>query len=74
MLGRYAEALADLVKAVDIDPKNESAHLNKGLVEERLGRPSDAAASYRAFIALNPVQYQAHVPFAKKRLADIKKR
>jgi hypothetical protein len=42
-------------------------------VEERLGRPSDAAASYRAFIALNPVQYLAHVPFAKKRLADLKK-
>ncbi len=72
-LGRYAEALADLVKAVDIDPRNESALLNKGLVEERLGRPGDAALSYRAFIALNPVQYQAHVPFAKKRLAELKK-
>lgn len=72
-LGRYPEALKDLVKAVDIDPKNESALLNKGLVEERLGRSSDAAASYRAFIALNPVQYLAHVPFAKKRLADLKK-
>ena len=72
-LGRYAEALTDLVKAVDIDPKNESALLNKGLVEERLGRPSDAAVSYRAFLALNPVQYQAHVPFAKKRLALLKK-
>lgn len=72
-LGRYAEALADLVKAVDIDPENESALLNKGLVEERLGRPGDAIVSYRAFIELNPVLYQAHVPFAKKRLADLQR-
>ena len=72
-LGRYSDALADLVKAVDIDPRNESALLNKGLVEERLGRPGDAAASYRAFIELKPVQYHAHVPFAKKRLAELRK-
>ena len=73
-LGRYAEALEDLDKAVNLDPKNESALLNKGLVEERLGRPSDAAHSYRAFIDLNPVQYQAHVPFARKRLAELEGR
>ena len=65
------EALAALVKAIEIDPRNESAWLNRALVEERLGQTFDAAKSYSSFLSLNPVQYAAHVPFAKKRLAAL---
>jgi tetratricopeptide (TPR) repeat protein len=70
-LGRFSEALATLVRAIDEDAKNESAWLNKALVEERLGRPREAVESYRRFLALHPVQYAAHIPFARKRLAEI---
>jgi serine/threonine protein kinase len=70
-LGRYEEALADLTRAIGRDERNESAWLNKGMAEERLGRRAEASQSYRSFLALNPVQYAAHVPFARKRIAEI---
>jgi eukaryotic-like serine/threonine-protein kinase len=70
-LGRNEEAIADLTKAISRDAKNEVAWLNRGMAEERLGRKADAARSYASFLALNPVQYSAHVPFAKKRIAEL---
>jgi serine/threonine protein kinase len=70
-MGRMQEALIALVRAIEIDARNESAWLNKGLVEERLGHVDDARKSYTSFLNLNPVQYAAHIPFAKKRLAAL---
>jgi serine/threonine protein kinase len=72
-LGRHKEARVDLVRAIELDPKNESAWLNKAMVEEKLGQQAEAARSYTSFLALKPVQYAAHVPFAKKRLALLRK-
>jgi tetratricopeptide (TPR) repeat protein len=72
-LGRYREARTDLVRAIELDPKNESAWLNRAMVEEKLGLGADAARSYTSFLALKPVQYAAHVPFAQKRLALLRK-
>jgi tetratricopeptide (TPR) repeat protein len=68
-LGKFPEAIFSLNKAIDIDPLNESAWLNKGIVEERLGLPEEAAASYRRFLALRPVEYAAHVEYARRRLS-----
>jgi tetratricopeptide (TPR) repeat protein len=70
-LGRNEEAITDLAKAISRDAKNEVVWLNKGMAEERLGRKADAARSYASFLSLNPVQYSAHVPFAKKRIAEL---
>jgi serine/threonine protein kinase len=72
-LGRHQEALVDLVRAIELDPKNESAWLNKAMVEEKVGKRADATQSYTRFLALKPVQYAAHIPFAKKRLAALAK-
>jgi tetratricopeptide (TPR) repeat protein len=73
-LGRFPDALTNLGRAIDLDPKNESAWLNKGFVEERLGKKREAIESYRKFLALPPVHYAAHIPFAKKRLAELGQR
>jgi serine/threonine protein kinase len=72
-LGRHKEARVDLLRAIELDPRNESAWLNRAIVEEKLGLASDAARSYAFFLSLKPVQYAAHVPFAKKRLAALRR-
>ncbi len=72
-LGKFPLAIVHLNRAIELDPLNESAWLNKALVEERLGLRREAATSFRTFLMLKPVQYAAHVEYARSRLAALLK-
>lgn len=48
------KALAAAVRATEADPLFELAYFCAGLVQKILGRPDDAAESYRKAISLNP--------------------
>ena len=72
-IGKFTEAIVTLNKAIELDPQNESAWLNKGLVEEHLGLRREAATSFRTFLLLNPVQYAAHIEYARTRLTEVLK-
>jgi tetratricopeptide (TPR) repeat protein len=43
--GRYAEALAAWERAIELDPKNAMAWINKGYTLNELGRPAEALAA-----------------------------
>jgi tetratricopeptide (TPR) repeat protein len=48
------EALADLSRAIEIDPKHAMAFYNRGQVEEKLGDRGKAIADYRRALTLDP--------------------
>jgi len=50
----FAEAAIWLRRAIDADPKIAGAHENLGTVLADLGRKDEAAAAFRAALALNP--------------------
>jgi aspartate beta-hydroxylase len=53
-LGRTEDAAAALDKALEIDPRNVIALIEKGSLEESLEKPRAAAMSYRAALQLIP--------------------
>ncbi|MBB3266751.1 tetratricopeptide (TPR) repeat protein [Azospirillum sp. OGB3] len=57
--GRVAAALAHLDAAVAGDPASPTHHLNRGKVQDALGRTADAAASWRATLRLQPDHAEA---------------
>jgi tetratricopeptide (TPR) repeat protein len=52
------EALERLTKESQTNPRDPKVWINKGLLEESLGKKSEAIASYRKFIELAEYQYQ----------------
>ena len=52
--GRVGEALADLARALELEPRHFGALAGLGFVMEDLGHERDALAAYRAAAALNP--------------------
>src|SRR2546428_2150560 len=54
LLGRYDEALRAIDTALDINPHNEVAWLNKGNAFTKLGRLVDALRCFNAAIKVNP--------------------
>src|SRR5437016_5944221 len=54
LLGRYEEALRAIDTALDINPQNEVAWVNKGNALTRLGRLIDALRCFNAAIKVNP--------------------
>ena len=58
--GQDKQALADLNKAVALDPKNAAAHYNLGSALGRQGKLNEAIAVYRKAIALDPKFAYAH--------------
>jgi len=45
---------------LDLDPKDEDARLNLGILYQRHNRLDEAARSYRAALELNPTDFAAH--------------
>jgi tetratricopeptide (TPR) repeat protein len=50
--GRYRYALDRYQRAVELDPRNATAHYGLGLVQTRLGQYDDARASFEKVLAL----------------------
>jgi tetratricopeptide (TPR) repeat protein len=67
-LNRFAEALHCYDQGLALDPRNAMPWINKALVEERLGRRTDAVRSYKRFIELAPIENAADVEYAQRRL------
>jgi protein O-mannosyl-transferase len=49
-------ALADVTKGAEIDPKNKNAYLNGYLISSQLGRPADAIANINKYNELSPYE------------------
>lgn len=59
-LGKYAEALADLQKAVSLNPKNADYRANFGYVLWKLGRGQEAIEAEREALKLDEKNYTAN--------------
>ena len=58
--GRPDQALLDLQKALDRDPRNPDAYRERGLALERLSRFDEAETTYRKAIELRPELWSSH--------------
>jgi Tfp pilus assembly protein PilF len=54
LAGDLDTALAEIDRALEVEPDLSEAHANRGGVLKRLGRLDDAAAAYRAALAKDP--------------------
>jgi tetratricopeptide (TPR) repeat protein len=63
--GKYDAAVAEIVKAIQLDPKNAEAHAWLANVRERQHRSADAIEQYRIAIALQPDFRIARLELAK---------
>ena len=59
-LGRKEEALASYDKALEINPENDKAYFNRGIVLDDLGRKEEALASYDKALEINPDKEEAY--------------
>ena len=59
-LGRMDEALAHYAKAIEIEPKFESAHFNAGIAQFLKGRLDEAADSFSRALKINPQNPEIH--------------
>lgn len=50
--GAYREAIAELDRAIELDPKGKDLHYNKGLVHEKLGELDLAIAAFKRYSEL----------------------
>jgi len=57
---RYRDGAVEAKKAVDIDPKDFSAHFNYALMLQKLGQLAPSATQYLAAIELNPKDGSPH--------------
>ena len=58
--GMYNEAIAELKKAIMINPNNAEAHSNLGVVYIIIGMHDEAIAEYKKGIEINPNDAKAH--------------
>ena len=59
--GRTAEAIAALLRAVSLDPRNATLHLELGTLLLHSGRPGEALAWFDKAVGLSPSAAQAHL-------------
>ncbi len=57
-LGSYDQALAELTRAIELEPLNPGAYHNRGVIHERRGDPEKAVADYRTAVRYQP-QFEA---------------
>jgi TolB-like protein len=58
--GRFDEALQNLQHARDLDPLDTDVYIQIGNANYRAGKPAEAAAAYRAAVALQPAIGSVH--------------
>lgn len=68
---RYPEAVAELGKAIELDPWYALPYLRMGQVYEQMGNGPKALAGYQAFMA-HSAQSDPQRTFAAQRLAEVK--
>ncbi len=56
-LGKYDAALAELTKAIELEPLNVEAYHNRAVIHERRGEKAKAVADYQTAVKYNP-QYE----------------
>ncbi len=56
--GRWAEAEAELRKAIELNPDHAEWHFNLALTQEAAGRDAEAVATYQRAIALMPMEIE----------------
>lgn len=59
-LGRSADAVVPMQKAIDLSPQDVEAHYNLGVVLQGLGQMEEAEISYMRVLRLNPDYGDAH--------------
>jgi tetratricopeptide (TPR) repeat protein len=64
-LGRLDESLAELDKAIEIDPINSEAYHNRGVLHEKRGDPDTAAREYATALRYNPQYVPARQALAR---------
>lgn len=75
--GQYEEALVELDRTLEIDPRNQEAHRMKYFSFASLGRLDDSIAAGKAWIEVNPtagrqVQFQAQQLFDQEAFGNAK--
>jgi len=66
---RQREALAEVEKAIRIDPTSVAAQINRGFLMNKMGRPAEAASCYDNAVRLAPALADPYVQRAHFRLA-----
>jgi tetratricopeptide (TPR) repeat protein len=71
-IGDYKGAISDYNKAIEINPKNTEAFLNRGIAKYGIGFKQEAMDDYNKVIELNPLNFQAYNyrGFVRYRLED----
>jgi tetratricopeptide (TPR) repeat protein len=59
-LGEHRRAIADLDRAIDLDPQYAAAYHNRGIAYKKLGEYRRAIADYDRAIELNPQYTDAY--------------
>ena len=59
-LGEPERAIADYVRALELDPRDAYAHRNKGVARTRLGRLGEAMQEFAAAVELKPDYAEAY--------------
>ncbi len=54
LLDKYGEAMADIEKALLLNPRHFGALGGMGVIQEQLNQPENALKAYKAALALNP--------------------
>jgi len=67
---RYADAADIFAKAIVADPKDYTAHFNRGLAFSLLNRHADAIPEYRTVLELQPGLYEAQLNLGISLLAN----
>ena len=54
MNGKFDEALKDLNRAVELDPKDEAAYASRGMTYSQMGQWENAVADFNQALKLDP--------------------
>ena len=67
---RYAKALADIDKVLELEPRHFGALAGRGMIYEAMDKPDEALAAYREALTMNP--YMAGVTDKVKLLEKLR--